>query len=254
MESHQDSRELVAQACRILGNLGLTKGTQGHVSMKLPDSDLLLIKARGPDESGVRYTEARDIITVDLSGKKIEGPEGLAPPQEVFIHTWIYKSRPEMKSVIHIHPLTVVLFTICNKPLLPLIGAYDPGALRLVVEGIPTYQRSILISNDERGREFAEAMGRKKVCLMRGHGLTTAGKSVEEATVAAITLNDLAEVNYRASLLGDPKPISPEDIESFAHILAPRESEGSKPGRATRGAPGHLESAWRYYSRLADRG
>ena len=253
MDPLQDSRELVAKSCRILGNLGLTKGSQGHVSMRLPDPDLLLIKARGPDESGVRYTEARDIITVDLSGKKIAGPEGLEPPQEVFIHTWIYKSHPEMKSVIHIHPLTVVLFTICNKPLLPLIGAYDPGALRLAVEGIPTYRRSILISNDERGKEFAEAMGKKKVCLMRGHGLTTAGRSVEEATVTAITLNDLAEVNYRASLLGDPKPISPEDMETFAHMLGQKEGDGSRPGRPA-GAPGHLESAWRYYSRLADRG
>jgi L-fuculose-phosphate aldolase len=220
--------------------------------VKLPDSDRILIKARGPNESGVRYTEARDIITVNLDGKKVAGPEGLEPPQEVFIHTWIYKSHPEIRSVIHIHPQTVVLFTICNKPILPLIGAYDPSGLRLAVEGIPTYRRSILISNDERGKEFAEAMGKKKVCLMRGHGLTTAGKSVEEATVTAITLNELAEINYRAYLLGDPEPISAEDMEAFAGLVRPREDEAPR-GRPA-GAPGHLESAWRYYSRLADRG
>jgi L-fuculose-phosphate aldolase len=252
MDPLQDSRELVARACRILGNLDLTKATQGHVSLRLPGSDRILIRARGPGESGVRYTEPGDVITVDLRGKKIAGPEGLEPPQEVFIHTWIYKTRPEMQSVIHIHPLTPVLFTICNKPLLPLVGAYDPGALRMAVEGIPTYPRSILISNDQRGQEFAEAMGDKRVCLMRAHGLTTAGGSLQEATLTAITLNDLAEVNYRASLLGDPEPISPEDIETFARLLEPAKEGESRSNRAS-DAHGRLDAAWRYYSRLADR-
>lgn len=253
MNDLQDNRELVASACRILGNLGLTKGSQGHVSLRLPDSEEILIKARGPNESGVRYTEARDIITVNLGGKKLSGPDGLEPPQEVFIHTWIYRTHPEFQSVIHIHPLTVILFTICHKPILPLVGAYDPGALRLALQGIPTYPRSILISNDERGKEFAEAMEGKRVCLMRGHGLTTAGMSVEDATVTAITLNDLAEVNYRARLLGEPEPISPEDIETFAGILGPDAGPSRKAARGS-GASGHLASAWRYYSRLADRG
>jgi L-fuculose-phosphate aldolase len=186
----------------------------------------------------VRFTTARDIITVDFSGKKLYGPEDLTPPQEVFIHTWVYRTQPEVKSVVHIHPPTVVLFTICNKPLQPLYGAYDPSSLRLVVEGIPTYPRSILILNDERGKEFAGAMGSKRVCLMRGHGITTAGDSVQEAAVTAIKLNELAEMNYRASLLGHPEPITAEDIESIV-------GSGDRQRLAV-----HGESSWRYYCQL----
>ena len=48
--------------------------------------------------------------------------------------------------MIHVHPINVVLFTVTNKELLPLIGAYDPEALKLVLDGIPRYPRSILIS------------------------------------------------------------------------------------------------------------
>lgn len=250
MAQLDDRREMVAKACRILGNLGLTKGSQGHVSARVEDSDVILIKARGPGESGVRFTEARDIITVDLDGKKLEGAQELEPPQEVYIHTWIYKTNPELKSVVHVHPATVVLFTVCNKPLLPIFGAYDPSALRLLTDGIPTYPRSILISNDERGKEFAQAMGKKKACLMRGHGVSTAGRSVQEATVTAITLNDLAEMNYKAYLLGQPEPISREDIEAFAGVLTERERGDSRRGASR--AASYLESSWRYYSRLAD--
>jgi ribulose-5-phosphate 4-epimerase/fuculose-1-phosphate aldolase len=235
----QSDRELVAKSCRILGRLDLTKAATGHVSQRV--GDRILIRARGGDEVGVRYTSADEVIAVDLDGKKLDGPEGLVPPQEVFIHTWLYRTRLEVKCVIHIHPPTVVLFTICNKPLMPIYGAYDPSSLDLLLEGIPTYGRSITIRNDQLGQEFSQAMGQKRVCLMRGHGITTAGASVEEATVTAIKMNEIAEMHYRAYLLGDPQPIPPEDIEVFR-----KKGKGSeKSGIGT-----HMHSTWRYYADL----
>ncbi|MGB7950483.1 MAG: class II aldolase/adducin family protein [Candidatus Binatia bacterium] len=233
-------RELVAQSCRILGKLNLTKEPSGHVSARVPGEEKILIKARGPEESGLRFVTARDVITVDFAGKKVAGEEGLESPQEVFIHTWLYRTRPDVQCVVHVHPLTVVLFTICNKPLLPLIGAYDPSGLRLVVEGLSEYARSITISSETLGEEFARSMGEKPACLMRGHGITTAGASIEEATLTAIKLNELAEVNYRAALLGNPEPISPADIDVIV----------GKSGGKSRAV--HSASSWRYYCRLLD--
>ena len=168
-------RELVAQSCRVLGKLNLTKEPSGHVSARVPGEDKVLIKARGPEESGLRFVSARDIITVDFNGKKLAGDDGLDVPQEVFIHTWLYKTRPDVECVVHVHPLTVVLFTICGKPIQPLFGAYDPSGLRLLVDGLATYPRSITVSNEKLGEEFANAMGKKQACLMRGHGITSAG-------------------------------------------------------------------------------
>ena len=159
-------KEQVARSCRILGKLNLTKEPSGHVSARVPGQERILIKARGPGESGLRFVSARDIITVDWAGKKVEGPEDLESPQEVFIHTWLYRRRPEVECVVHVHPATVVLFTICNKPLLPLFGAYDPSALRLLVEGLSMYPRSITVSDERLGEEFAQAMGEKPACLM----------------------------------------------------------------------------------------
>jgi L-fuculose-phosphate aldolase len=244
MASNSDDagRALVAKSCRVIGGLELTKAATGHVSQRSEDGQHVLIRARGPDEVGVRYTSAEEVIKVDMTGRKVDGPEGLAVPQEVFIHTWVYKTRPEVKSVIHIHPPTVVLFTICDKPLMPLYGAYDPSSLYLWLEGIPTYGRSITISNDELGKDFTDAMGEKSTCLMRGHGITTAGASVEEATVTAIKLNELAEMNYRANLLGDPRPIPDEDLAHYRQSL-------EKRGGYSKSA--HGPSSWRYYERLS---
>ena len=90
------------------------------------------------------------------------------------------------------------------------------------------------------GEEFARAMGQKQGCLMRGHGITTAGARIEEATLTAIKLNEVAEINYRASLLGTPEPISQEDID----VLAGKASGKNKAI--------HSASSWRYYCRLLD--
>jgi ribulose-5-phosphate 4-epimerase/fuculose-1-phosphate aldolase len=233
-------REMVAQSCRILGKLNLTKEPSGHVSARVPGEDRALIKARGPEESGLRFVSARDIITVDFNGKKVAGDDGLESPQEVFIHTWLYKTRSDVQCVVHVHPLTVVLFTICNKPLQPLYGAYDPSGLRLLVDGLASYPRSITVSNEKLGEEFAHAMGDKQACLMRGHGITSAGPTIEEATLTAIKLNDAAVINYQASLLGTPQPIEREDIEILVGNARQRHS------------PVHTNSNWRYYCKLLD--
>ena len=106
------------------------------------------------------------------------------------------------------------------------------------MEGLASYPRSITVSNEKLGEEFAGVMGEKAACLMRGHGITTAGAEVEEATLTAIKLNELAEVNYRASLLGKPEPISQEDIDVILGSAGRRKS-------AT-----HSISNWRYYCKL----
>lgn len=238
----QDLRQRLAEACRILGFLGLASGNTGHLSVRVPDSDNLLIRARGPAESGVRYTEATDVIEVTPDGEVAGGVrDGLFPPQEVFIHTEVYRARPDVVSVVHVHPPTVVLFTITDVPLLPLFGAYDPFALKLQLDGIPTFDRSVLISNPQLGHDLAGALGSHDVCMMRGHGITATGSTIEEAALRAISLNELAEMNYRARLLGEPRPISDADIATFASM-----GKGPvKPISANRN-----QAMWRYYQRL----
>jgi ribulose-5-phosphate 4-epimerase/fuculose-1-phosphate aldolase len=237
MSELDDLKDRVAVACRVLAGLGLTREPAGHVSARVPGTDTVLIKARGRDESGVRYTGPDDVITVDMNGKKLDGSEGQATPQEVFIHTWLYKTRPDVNSVIHIHPPTVVLFTICDKPLLPVYGAYDPASLRLWLNGIPNFDKSVLVSNDALGEELAKTMGDKSVCLMRGHGITSCAADVETAAMEAILLNELAEMNYKAALLGTPRPISDEDLEVFR-------ARGERAGRTGSSA------AWKTYRRI----
>ena len=235
------ARTAVSQSCRIIGKMNMTREPAGHVSYRIPGTDQILVKARGAGEAALRYVTPDDLIICDLDGKKVEGRDDLAAPNEIYIHTWLYRTRPDVNCVIHVHPTTVVLFTICNKELKPLIGAYDPFALQMVLDGIPRYPRSVLISNDALGQDLARAIGDKSVCLMRGHGITAVGPSVEEATITAWRLNDLADINYRAALLGGAEPISDEDIEAFR---AQNARMRNRPPREP-GSP-YQNSTWRY--------
>jgi len=237
-------QELVARACRILGKLEVTHAALGHVSLRLGASETMLIKGKGPGEVGLRYTRPEDIITVDFSADKLSGAEDLQPPSESYLHIWLYKKRPDVRSVIHMHPEHAVLLTICEKDVLPMYGAYGPGS-RLALEGVRTYQRSITIHDDQLGEEFADFVGSSQVALMRGHGVSVVGSGVEDATVRTMALNELVTMNYKAYLLGTPRPISEQDQASMARPLDPNRRRGSAGGDAG------MRASWRYFCSLA---
>lgn len=244
-DERREISEKIAKACRILGKLDMTHAALGHVSYRVPGTDTMLIKAKGPNEVGVRYTRPEDIIEVDFNANKVWGPDGLQPPSESYLHIWMFKKNPDVQSTIHIHPRPAVLLTICNKPILPIYSAYGTG-VNLALAGVDTYQRSIRILNDELGEDFANFMGPKKAALMRGHGISVVGSSIEDATVRAIALDELTTMNYQAYLLGDPQPISDEDI---AFTKSPPESAR---GRGSAGGDAGMLATWRYYSMLTD--
>ncbi|HEY1296175.1 MAG TPA: class II aldolase/adducin family protein [Chloroflexota bacterium] len=236
--------ELVAQACRVLGKLDVTHGALGHVSLRRDDSESMLIKGKGPGEVGLRYTQPDDIISVDFTANKLSGRADLQPPSESYLHIWLYKQRPDIRSVIHVHPEHAVLLTICDKEILPIYGAYGSGA-RLALEGVRTYARSITIHDDRLGEEFARFMGSSNAALMRGHGVSVVGAGVEDATVRTMALNELVTMTYRAYLLGTPQPISAEDQVHLSQPPDPNRRRGSSGGEVG------MRAQWRYYSSLA---
>jgi len=241
MAELDDLKDEVAKACRIIGRLHLTREPNGHVSVRIPDSELVLVKARGSGEAPLSYTTPDDLAVIDMDGNMVEGRDGLARPAEVFIHTEVLRTRPELSSVIHIHPPNIVAYTIADKSILPIVGAYNPAVLRMVDTGIPTYPRSVLINSKERGGDLAQALGTARICLMRAHGITSAGATVEEATLNVIHLNDLAELQFKADLLGGAIPISDEDKRDILDRLP---ADVRQPGQERRGP----SSEWRYYS------
>jgi ribulose-5-phosphate 4-epimerase/fuculose-1-phosphate aldolase len=194
----------VATACRALAHRGLVSGVLGHVSARAGDG--MLLRCRGPLERGLRRSTAEDVRHLALDGSPLEDLAGWAPPNEHPIHGELYRARPDVGAVVHAHPRSAVLCGLAGLRPVACFGAYDIPAMRLALDGVPTYPRAVLISRPDLGREMVAAMGDRPACILYGHGITVAGATVAQATATAIALDRLLEVTVQLASFGARPP------------------------------------------------
>ena len=208
----------VATACRVLGRRGLVDGVLGHVSARLPGGGYL-VRCRGPHERGVARTAAEDVRRVGADDRLAEPAAGWQLPKELPIHAALYRARPEVGAVVHAHPPAALRCGLAGLEPRPVFGAYNIPALRMAVDGVPVYPRPVLISRPELAEEMVAAMGDRPLCLLRGHGITVTGPTVEAATVAAVNLEDLLSVTLDLALLGvEPPALGPDDLAELPDL------------------------------------
>jgi ribulose-5-phosphate 4-epimerase/fuculose-1-phosphate aldolase len=230
-------QEKVAVSCRILAMEGLVEGILGHVSARIPETDEMWIRCRSRDEQGVRYTTADAIRRVDFDGRGPLIGERYQVPNELPIHGEIYKKRAEVGCVIHAHPREALICAIADLELRPIFGAFNIPAMRMALDGVPVFPRSYLVRRAELAAPLIETMGSKHICLMRGHGITVTGASVEEATVRALNFDALATITLQVAQTGRSAPkISRADIKELPDL----------------GSTFNDIWVWRYYARKLD--
>lgn len=240
-EPIQEIRQKVAQSCRILAYTGLVREITGHVSHRVPGTpDEMLIRCRGDEEYGLAFTTPDAVRQLRLDGSGPGLGERHEAPLELPIHGEILRARPDVHCVIHAHPPGALLCGIAGIQIRPVVGAFDTSAMLMANAGVPTYPRSVLISRPELAAELIAAMGDRDVCIMRGHGITVTGRSVEDATLRAIRLEAIARVCWELSQRGELKEIPPEDVAEFAR-------RGSGPF-----LPRADEWVWRHYVRMLE--
>jgi ribulose-5-phosphate 4-epimerase/fuculose-1-phosphate aldolase len=203
----------VATACRILARHGLIGDILGHVSVRV-GADRLLVRCRGPEERGLLFSTPEDIRLLDFDGGGDLGE--YSPPNELPLHVETLRARQDVASVVHAHPPAVVATDLAGVPLRPIVGSFNMPAARMAADGIPVYPRSVLIRRRELAEEMVSAMGTHPVCVLRGHGLTAVGASVEQAVVRALKVDELARLTLDVARCGGEPPQVPE--EDFAEL------------------------------------
>ncbi|MGH3344730.1 MAG: class II aldolase/adducin family protein [Carbonactinosporaceae bacterium] len=211
-------RELVAQAGQVLYRLGLADYL-GHASARVPGSDQVVVKPKhSPRVGGMHRLGGGDMIVVDLDGRLVEGED--PPPAEVFIHTEIYRARPDVSAVVHTHQNAATLMGIIEAPVLPIL--HVPSTF--VAEPVPLWPCPLLVVSQELGADLATALGGGRFCHLQGHGIVSVAGSVQAATVGAAMLEQLAEANLRVLQTGrSPRVIPPAEIEGLRRDAAPVE-------------------------------
>jgi L-fuculose-phosphate aldolase len=191
-------REMLALACRILGEEGQGAITLGHVSLRIPGEDKVLMKPFG---LGFEEVRPSDLVVLDLEGNKLDGPH--PPHGERFIHTEIFKALPELQSVIHTHPFYATVLGTTGEELLPLT---QEGAL--FIQGVPLYDGTPeLITTKEMAIPIARALGDKRALFIKNHGVVVVGRSLQEAVISALYLEIAAKAQVTAKAFGRLNPI-----------------------------------------------
>lgn len=211
-------RATVATACRVLANQKLVTGILGHVSART-GGNTLVVRCRGPRERGLAHSTADEVWTATTGAEPVDLPDGFSLPKEVYIHTEVMYRRPDVGAVVHAHPRSALLWGLAGLEVRPIFGAYNIPAMRLALNGVAVYPRSVLISRRDLATELVDAMAGADVCVMRGHGITVAGATVEQAVVRAVNLDTLLDVAVRLAALGaDPPSIGEEDLRDLPDL------------------------------------
>lgn len=193
--------EDLALANHILVNEGVLDGF-GHISVRHPTHPERFFIARSMAPALVT---PEDIVEVDLNGE-VHDAQGRRTYVERFIHSAIYKARPDVMSVIHSHSPAVIPFGVTGARLRPIchmsgfLGATTPVFDIRHSAGEST---DLLVSSQALGEALAKVLGPSNVALMRGHGSVTVGNSIKQAVFRGIYTESNARLQAEASRLGE---------------------------------------------------
>jgi len=198
MSELDDIKREVAAANRVLANLGLATGftaALGHASMRVPSQpNHFFVKGREYEFDALAIMEADDMVMCNTDGFKVGGRPELTQCSEVKIHACIYKLRPDIQSVVHVHPRYTILMSILTGVIKPMC---QEGA-QLVRKPLPLYPRMMTIQSDAEGMAVATLLGQNEAMLLMGHGAVTTGKTLSESVMNMAHLEEQARMNYLA--------------------------------------------------------
>lgn len=250
MTELDDVMHAVALANRVLFAMGLADSStieRGHVSFRVPGQpDRFVIKALGP---ALSMTYKDHMVVVDMNGFKVGGPQDLNLPNEVKMHSCILRERPDVNSVVHVHPRYTVLMSVLQEQLGPMCIEGMP----LFAKPLPMFPSPRLIIREEDGAEVAQLLGDSPAILLQGHGAATVGADMEDSVTNMLHLEEQARMNYLAFCAAgkDHPVISREQQAAFGqNMRLLGEQEHLKPEVApTARKPGGV---WLHYARLAE--
>lgn len=160
----------LAAALRWAARLGLNEGVCNHFSLELaPDRYLI-------NPQGLHWSEvtAGDMLLINGAGNVLEGRHALEPTA-FFIHSWIHRTSPRAKAVLHTHMPHATALTLveggrlewCNQNTLRFWGRV----------GYDDHYNGVAL-DDAEGRRIASQLKDHDVLFMASHGVTVVGANL----------------------------------------------------------------------------
>jgi ribulose-5-phosphate 4-epimerase/fuculose-1-phosphate aldolase len=167
----------------------------GHVGVRLPENDGIAVQMFRRPEQGKKDW----LVHFDYSLKKLAGVG--TPPRESTIYTEIFKARPDVNAAVHSHAPMCVALSLADKS----VSCVHMQSFRFE-DRVPIYPKPIYILDEAEGADLAQALAQASAIMIKGHGIVTVGKTIDEACMSALYMERTAKIQAIAHLLGFPGP------------------------------------------------
>ncbi len=206
MELVTEKQDMI-RVCRKLASHGFVAATDGNVSMRLPDGTVLVTP------SGISKAEVDEdeLIVVGLDARVVAGIG--RPSTEFGMHSLIYQKRPDVKGIVHAHPVHATAFAAArialDKPVFPEV-VVALGKIPLADYSTP--------STSEVSESIEPLIVDYDAILLANHGVVTCGATLDEAYDKMEKVEHTATVNLLAMQIGGVKELTREEVERLASV------------------------------------
>lgn len=204
-------RAAIVECGRVAYERHLVTSNDGNISVRVGEERLLITPA-GMSKGRM---EVDDLLLLDLDGNILAASEGCRPSSETPMHLEVYRQRPDVRAVIHAHPIFATTLTVAG---FPFPNNVLPEVL-LTLEKVPTTRYAIPSSHDDADA-IRELIREHDALLLRQHGTLTIGADLEAALVALERIEHVAEVFWRAQMLGNVERIP---LEAMVRLIVVQE-------------------------------
>lgn len=201
MNVEEIKREIMA-AGRQAYESGLVSAAGGNISMRLGDR-YFITATNAP----LRTLKAEDILEVDSNGNVVgDDYGGKRPSKEVGLHLTVLKNRPDIDSVIHVHPVYSIACTIAMPNAFPIVTVSAKNKVvkvGYVPEAKPGSDE--LIHNTKKA--IVEADDVMKTIIMERHGIIVFDKGMEKCYELTELVEETAKVGIYSTMAMAAKKI-----------------------------------------------
>jgi L-fuculose-phosphate aldolase len=191
----------IAAARRILYREGCDSNVGGHVSARSTDDDAFWV-------TGFEYFDQTTPDRVCKLGFDLEPRVGtLAFSPAVNFHARIYENRADVHAIVHLHSHYVTVLSSTGST----VGMYDVSAVLFHDE-----QATYFDDGHKSHLAVVDALGDKRVVLMKNHGAIVASDSIEHATIEAVTLEQCARYHLECVAAGGTEILDAEVVAGKA--------------------------------------
>ncbi len=201
MNGRSDIAQHIVVACRRLYDRGYVTATDGNVSARLPNGNVLVT----PTSMNKGVVGERDLVEASAAGKAVSLDR--KPSTELPLHLFVYNQRHDVNAVVHAHPPYATGFAAAR---IPLPDAVFPeviiglGAIPLAPYATP--------STGEVAESLRPFVKDANAVLLANHGVVTFGTNVEEAYYRMEKVEHAAQIIFIARMLGGEKPLQSHEV------------------------------------------